>query len=434
MNVHDQDPRRVVITGVGAVTAAGHGAEALREALAEGRPRLRVIERFKPAADEPSTAGQVEDFRARDWMPLALSRQTDRSTHMAFAAARLALEDAGIDLSTCEPLRCGALIGIGLGGMVFAEPQLYNQRFLGPDEVSTYQSIAWFYAAAMGQLSIALDLRGYSKTFVADRVSSLHALGHAFHMVRDGRADLFLAGGTEAPLAPFIYRSLNGTGWLGKRRYLPFSDHAEGFLLGEGSVLFAIESLAHAEARGADIVAEITGFGMSTECHAGPYEAASAPAIRQSARRALNGTAPSSEGRARTATEPGADVDVGVDVIVADGTANPEADAREAEALQDVLAPTWDRLSVTAPKAIVGELYGAGGALQVAAAAESIRAQRVWPLVTEGEVKVPHVKTTREARVDAVLVHATGISGLSSSLLVHRFSDRLPANGGSAHG
>ena len=448
--------QRVVISGVGAVSAAGHGALSLSDALAEGRPRLSEIERFVPGAGEPTLAGQVTDFVARDWLPTMLVRQTDRSTHMAFAATRLGLEEAKLDLDSCDSLRCGVMTGIGVGGMVFAEPELYNQRVFGPDEVSTYQSIAWFYAAAMGQLSISLDLRGYSKTFVADRVGSLHALGHAYHAIREGRLDVCLAGGTEAPLAPFIYRSLASTGWLGQERYLPFSTEGSGFLLGEGAVILVVESLAHALARDAPIICEISGFGMATDCRAKDYEAPAERVIARSMRLALGGSsqdAPleqdaSRPGSAEVSSGPGQGNGTGgtatghdrkaqgrsgsladdrslagrVDLVVADGAATPEADGREVRALESTLAERWDALDVTAPKAVVGELYGAGGALQVAAAALAIREKKVWPLATQGEaVSVPHSKQTRERAIDTALVHSAGIRGLSASLSVRRF-------------
>lgn len=435
-------PERVVVTGVGVVTAAGFGSEALARALAEGVPRLSEIDHFAPGPGEPSLAGQVEAFSARDWLPPMLVRQTDRSTHMAFAAARLGMEEAGLELGTCNPLRCGAMIGIGVGGMVFAEPQLYNQWVFGPDEVSTYQSIAWFYAAAMGQLSITLDLRGYSKTFVADRVSGLHALGHAFHTVREGRLDLCLAGGTEAPLAPFIYRSLASTGWLARDCYQPFSSAGQGFLLGEGAALMVLESLTHAEARGAPILAEITGFGMATDCRAMPYESASGAVIERSMRLALgadgNGAARSSASSQngssngqREAVRPGGAAppagDHHVDLVVADGSARPQADASEAAALERLLGRHWQHTKVTAPKAIVGELYGAGAALEVAAAALAIRDQTVWPLATNGDARVPHTTSAHRCRVDSALVHSAGIRGLSSSLLVRRFQETSPS-------
>jgi 3-oxoacyl-(acyl-carrier-protein) synthase len=398
--------RRVVVSGIGAVTAAGLGVEPLGRALAAGQPLLTDIERFEPAWGEPRRAGQVRDFQARDYMAASLVRQTDVSTHFAFAAVHLGLADARIRLEQVDPLRIGVMVGHAVGGMVYAEPELYNQWVFGPDEVSTYQSIAWFYAAAMGQISIALGLRGYSKAFVADRSSGTHALGHAFRTVQQGHLDLCIAGGTEAPLSPFIYRALASTGHLSRDSYLPFSAAAEGFLVGEGACFLILEELDHALERGAPIYCELTGYAMTTDSSAGPRRISGADDFARAARLAL-----------REAGSPA------IDAVMADGMASPDGDAAEVQALRALSNGNFESALVTAPKAVVGELYGGGGPVQTAAGALALRCQRVWPLAsaTAGPVGVPHATEPQARPLQHVLVDSRGLGGVNACLVLRRW-------------
>ena len=395
--------RRVVISGLGPVTAAGIGPASLADALAAGVPLFSEVDRFEMGDQEPRWAAQVRGFKARDWLPAALVRQTDLSTHFAFAAVRVALEDAGLELPEIDPLRIGILVGHGLGGMVFAEPELYNQWVLGPHEVSTYQSIAWFYAAAMGQVSIALGLRGYSKCFVADRASGMHALGHAFRVVQSGRLDVCLAGGTEAPLSPFIYRALASTGHLARERYRPFSAAAEGCLIGEGACFLVLEELAHARERGAPVYCEVLGYGMATDCQAGACGLAQSADLARALRLAL------AEGG--KGSQPGA--------VLADGAGLPAADAAEAAALRAVAGDGWDG-AVSVAKSVVGEMYGGGAPVQAAAAALAIARQTVWPLAGGEEAAVPHLRQAVRRHLPQVLVNSRGMGGAAAALLLGR--------------
>jgi 3-oxoacyl-(acyl-carrier-protein) synthase len=393
--------KRVVITGIGAVTAAGLGAAALWDGLEKGQPLLTEIDRFGLPSG-PMKAGQVPGFRAREWMPAALIRQTDLSTQFAIAAVRMSLEDAGIAIEHVDPLQIGIMAGHAIGGMTFAEPQMYSQKFFGPGGVSTYQAIAWFYAAPLGQLSMALKVKGYSKSFVADRASSVHAIGHGFRTIQEGRLDICLAGGTEAPLVPYVYQAMEASGRLARDQYLPFSSKASGFLLGEGACFLVLEERSRALARGARIYAEIKGFGLATDPSVGSYKLSGADDLGRAMQLAI------------------AERDGPIEEVFADGAALPEDDAIEVQALRSVIKEGWDGCMVTVPKAVVGELYGAGGAVQAAGAVLSIHHQQSLPLVTNGSgaIGLPYTSSAKPCQIRHVLINSRANGGMNSSLVI----------------
>lgn len=399
--------RRVVITGLGAVTAAGVGCERLWSALKRNEPLFTPIKRFEPRYPEPKLAAQVDGFHADRWMAPALIRQTDIGTHFAFASVRMALQDSQLDLESLDRLRAGVTVGHALGGMDYAEPQLYNQYVFGPEEVGPYQSIAWFYAATMGQLSIQLGLKGYSKALVADRCSGMHAIGHGFRVVQSGRADVIVAGGLEAPLSPFMYRTLASAGQLSCGDYLPFSRESEGFIIGEGACFLILEALDHARERGAKVYAEIAGYGMTTDPFAGRGLSDARELFRAQ----------------RLALEESGQPAV-VDHVLADGVAIREEDRVEMEALTRLFEGSWRDCKVSVPKTIAGEMYGGGAPLQVLAGALSLDLGTCLPLIADDRALIPHAATAREQDLRQVLVNSRGIGGVNASLVLRRFGSR----------
>lgn len=394
--------RRVVITGLGSITAGGHGAVGLRQTLRQGRPLLSNIERFNGHASGTRDAGQVQDFKVREWMKPMLARQMDRGTHFAFAAFQLCLQDAGIETQDIEPLRTGIMLGNAIGGMDFGESQMYAQRMFGPQGVSTYQAIAWFYAAAIGQISIGLGIKGYSKAFVADRISSLNALGQAFRVVQEGRADLCLTGGCEAPLVPFVYHAMECSGRLSASRYLPFDHDGDGFLLGEGACFLAFEEYEHAVERGATIYGEVLGYASTTDPTVGNYELSSAEDLA----RAVSLATDQAGGGA-------------IDLVAADGCGRAADDLEEIAALKMALGNDFSGAAWTAPKATVGELYGAGNAVQAATAALALRHQETYPLVCgNNTMDLPFAAEADDAELQRALIVGRANGGMNAALVL----------------
>ncbi len=394
--------KRVVITGLGTVTAAGQNNGTFWQALNQGSSLFSPITRFDPASYRSQLAAEASAFNGEDWMPKPQTRKMDRSSQFALAAAHMALADSGIEPTENQRERTGIMVGNAMGGMDFAEPQFYNQSVHGPGKVSPHLVVAWFPVASQGRISIALGIKGYSKTFVTDRVSSLHAVGHAFRTIQDGKLDLCLAGGTEAPLVPFIYRALEKTGQLTEDGYRPFQPEPTGFLLGEGSAFLVMEEREHALSRSATILAEVKGYAMTTDPRAG-MAGLSGPEIMK---RAI------SLGLANAGVQ-------GKDVghVLADGAATKAGDAAEAVALKETLGDESD-WTVSVPKTVVGELYGAGGAIQVAAGTLALHHQTVLPFIADRDISVPHSLVPQRRTLSHVLVLGRGLGGLNACLVL----------------
>ncbi|HET6214445.1 MAG TPA: beta-ketoacyl synthase N-terminal-like domain-containing protein, partial [Micromonosporaceae bacterium] len=235
---------QVVVTGMGAVTPAGVGVDALWQAVRSGRSLVRRIDRFDPSAYRCQVAGQADDFDPKDWVPGRLAKKTDRFTHLALAAAGGALEQAGVTVGDggVPAERVGVMVGNVLGGWQFAERELRNLWVHGVRGVSPYQATAWFPAAPQGNICIRYGIRGRSRTFVCDRASGAYAIVHAAETILRGYADVVLAGGTECPLSPYAWLCCQTGAFLTpsgnfdpEHAYRPFDRRHGGTVVGEGS-------------------------------------------------------------------------------------------------------------------------------------------------------------------------------------------------------
>jgi len=338
--------RRVVVTGLGVVAPNGIGHEAFWRASMEGRRVVAPLSRFDASGYACAVAGQIEDFRAEDFVARNVVKQTDRSTHMALASCRLATEDAGLDLAREVPERVGMYFANIFGGMDFAENELWTQSFVGPERVSAYQSIAWFFAATQGQWSISTGIKGFGKSIVADRAGGHQALLLGALAIRQGYADVVYAGGFEAPLVPYVYRIHESTGLLSPDRgapeaaYRPFDAGRSGLVLAEGSAVLVLEEAGRAVRRGARIHGEVAGGAMTFD---GPD--ADSEALESCLRSAL----------ANAGLDPRQ-----IGCVLPEGLAVAAADHREAAAISRVLGPG---AAVSLPKARTGHALAAAGAL-----------------------------------------------------------------------
>jgi 3-oxoacyl-(acyl-carrier-protein) synthase len=408
--------RRAVVTGIGVVAPTGIGAEAHWNAVKAGRSGIRRITRFDPSRYATQLAGEVDGFEAEEFIEQRLIVQTDRWTWMDLAATKLALDDAGFDPASTDPYGMSVVTASASGGNEFGQREIQNLWGKGPLFVGAYQSIAWFYAASTGQISIRHGMKGPNGVVVAEAAGGLDALWEGRRTIRRG-AEVVVNGGSDAPITPYALVCQMQSGRLSARTdpataYRPFDADATGNVPGEGGAILLLEELEHALTRGAHIYGEIAGHGAT---HDGHHPSDFPPDARQLAR--AMSLALDSAG-----VEPGE-----VDVVFADAVGTPQGDALEAEAIRTVFGERAATVPVTAPQTMTGRLAAGGGPLDAATALLAMRDGLIPPLVGVTEPAPGHglnvvTGEARPARIETALIAARGYGGFNSALVLRRYS------------
>ena len=406
-------PRRAVVTGIGVLAPNGVGTDDFWKATRAGVSVLGPVTR-EGCTDLPlRIAGEVHGFDVEAAVEGRYLVQTDRFTHYAMAAADLAVEDAGFEPGAAAPFSVGVVTAAGSGGGEFGQRELQNLWGRGPRFVGPYQSIAWFYAASTGQISIRGGFKGPCSVVACDEAGGLDALAHAARTVGRG-TDTVVVGAAEAPLAPYSvvcqlgYRELSLSADP-ERAYLPFAAGACGFAPAEGGAMFVVEEEGVARRRGARVRAVVAGHG-ATFTGASRWEE-SRYGLAHAVRGAL--------AQARCAPDE-------VDVVFADALGVPEADRAEALALADVLGGHAARVPVTAPKAGTGRAYCGAPVLDAAAAVLAMEQGVVPP--TPNVTDVCHdldlvTGFARSAELRTALVLSRGLMGSNAALVLRRGPD-----------
>ncbi|MGW4907576.1 ketosynthase chain-length factor [Streptomyces sp. NPDC004270] len=403
-------PRRAAVTGIGVVAPNGTSTETFWKSVQEGRNVLDKVTRDGCEHLPMKVAGEVRGFDPAAAVEERLIVQTDRFTHFAMAAADLALEDARLGRADTEgsPFDIGVVTAAGSGGGEFGQRELQRlwgkgSRFVGP-----YQSIAWFYAASTGQISIRRGFKGPCSVVAADEAGGLDALAHAARAVRRG-TDVIVAGSTEAPIAPYSMVCQLGYQELSRetdptRAYRPFTEQACGFVPAEGGAMLVVEDIGSARERGLPVRATLDGHA-STFTGASRW-AESRAGLAQAIRGALAeaGCAPEE-----------------VDVVFADALGVPEADRAEALAIADALGAHGRRVPVTAPKTGIGRGYCAAPVLDTAAAVLAMEHGLIPP--TPGVHDICHdldlvTGSARAVAPRTALVLSRGLMGSNSALVL----------------
>jgi minimal PKS chain-length factor (CLF/KS beta) len=402
-----------VVTGIGVVAPTGIGAEAHWAAVLAGKSGIDRISRFDPSGYPVRLAGEVPGFDAVGQVPNRLIPQTDRWTHMALAACEEALNDAQADPKSLAEYEMAVVTAASSGGTEFGQHEMERLYQNGPSWVGPYQSIAWFYAATTGQLSIRNGMRGPCGVLCTEQAGGLDAIGQARRLLRKG-SRLAVTGGTDAPLCPYGLTANLSNGNLSTvddqhRAYIPFDVHASGHLPGEGGAILITETPDGADARG-------TGQRYGTiEGYAAGFD----PPAGSPRPPALAGTNRRARADARTNASD-------VDVVFADASGVPAADAAEAAAIAEVFGPK--AVAVTAPKTLTGRLYGGGAALDVATALLSMRDGLIPHTVGPTRLSPDHaidlvLGEPRSARLRTALVLARGYGGFNAALVVRAASE-----------
>ncbi|RPE27594.1 beta-ketoacyl synthase N-terminal-like domain-containing protein [Kitasatospora cineracea] len=402
--------RCAVITGVGVVAPNGIGADDYWKALCEGRSALGPIDREGCENLPLKVAGLVRGFDAEEYVEPRYLVQTDRFTHFAMAAAELAMADADLADHPDDPFTVAVVTAAGSGGGEFGQRELQHLWAEGPHHVGPYQSIAWFYAASTGQISIRGGFKGPCGVVASDEAGGLDALAHAARAVARG-TDAVLAGAAEAPVAPYSMVCQLGYPGLSttedpERAYRPFGSDAAGFVPAEGGAMFVVEDEHTARLRGARPRARIAG-------HTATFTGAARWAdSRQGLAHAIRGAL----AEARCAPDE-------VDVVFADALGVPEADRAEALALADALGEHAERVPVTAPKAGLGRAHCGAPALDVAAAVLALEHGLVPPTPHTADCAHGLDLVTgypRSAELRTALVLSRGLMGSNSALVLRR--------------
>lgn len=348
--------KKIAVTGLGVVAPSGIGKKAFWANVKAGRSAVKKIERYDSSLYPSRVAGQIQELDAFSHVSSRLLQKIDPFSHMALIASDLALKDAGIDITLENLNRVGIFMGNALGGWLYGETELRDLYLEGREGVSPYMASAWFPAAPQGQVSIYYGIKGYSKTVVSDRASSLMALGHAIKVLAKEKLDFVLAGGMEAPLSPYGLLCCNTNGELSlsneppEEAYKPFDKRRDGFVVGEGAGIVILESGARAAARGREPLGYITGYGTTCDGFDRIKPNPDGKDLARALRLALDAAG----------CEP-----CDIDYISLDGAATKDGDASEARALKEAFGAHLKKIPVSVPKTIFGNLLGASGALDL---------------------------------------------------------------------
>jgi 3-oxoacyl-[acyl-carrier-protein] synthase II len=409
--------RRVVVTGMGAITPLGTGVDALWQAVCEGRSGVGPVTRFDASAFPCRIAAEVKGFDPERWLPRKEARRMDRFAQFAVVTALMAAADAGLDLQRLDAERTGVIMGTGIGGMETLIEQSHILATKGPDRVSPFFVPMMIANMASAQVSIVTGARGPNITTVTACSSSANAVGDAFRTIQRGAADVMFAGGAEAAVVPLAMagfcamKAMSVRNDEPARACRPFDADRDGFVLGEGGGCLVLEALDSALARGARIQAEIIGYGMTADAyhvvHPAPGGVGQSGAMRQ-------------------ALEEGGLAPEDVDYINAHATSTPVGDQEEVGAIRTVFGPHADRLPVSSTKSMTGHLLGAAGAVELILCIRALLTGVIPPTINYERPDpacdldcVPN--RARAATLDVAISNSFGFGGHNVTLAVRRW-------------
>ena len=411
--------KRVVITGIGAVTPLGNDAWSTWENAKKGISGIGIAQRVNLDKVDVKLAGEVKNFKPDDFMDRKEARRMGRFSQLAVAASKMAVEDAGIQMGeNVNAERVGVWIGSGIGGLGEFEEQ--HKKFLekGQRRVNPFTIPMFIPDMAAGRVSIELGAKGINNASVTACASGSNSIGDAFRALQNGYGDVMIAGGAEATITEMTIAGFSNMTALSTNpdpltACRPFDKNRDGFIIGEGSGIVILEELEHAKARGAKIYGEIVGYGATGDAYH------------------ITSPAPEGEGAARAIKQALEDADIHpseVDYINAHGTSTPLNDLYETKAIKEVFKEHAYQLAVSSTKSMTGHMLGAAGAVEAIFSLLSIRDGLIPPTINyetpDEELDLDYVPNiAREKHVQVAVSNSLGFGGHNASLIFREFTE-----------
>lgn len=415
--MHYPSKRRVVVTGVGIVTSLGLDVDEFWRRLTAGESGVHGLTIFDTAQYKVRFGADIPDFSVTQYVEPREAKRLDRFTQFAMHAGGQAVADAGIDFGQVDRVRCGAIIGSGIGGMTEIEIQIERRLTKGPDRVSPFTVPKMMLNAAGGNLSIAYGLRGPNYSVATACASATNAMGDALRSIRLGETDVVITGGTEAAITPVSLAAFQNMKALSTRNEdpaaasRPFDAERDGFVLAEGAGLMIFEALEHAQRRGAKIYAEVVGYGTTSD--------------------AGHITAPDPAGVGAAAAMTAAIHDAGltpaeIDYINAHGTSTPLGDAAETRAIKSVWGEHAGQITVSSTKGALGHSLGASGGIEGVILAKTIQTGTIAPTINlerpDPECDLDYVpQVARKTPVRYAMSNSFGFGGHNACIIFGRY-------------
>jgi 3-oxoacyl-[acyl-carrier-protein] synthase II len=407
---------RVVVTGLGVITSIGHDVETFWASLLAGTSGVKRVTAFDPTDFACQIGAEVRDWDATLHMDPKEARRNDRYTHLGFVAAKQAVKDSGLDLSKEDGDQVGVIIGSGIGGMKVYETQMKTLFERGPRKVSPFTIPGLIVNMCSGLVAIEYGARGPNFGIVSACATGTHALGEAAHAIRRGDAQIMIAGGSEATVTPFAYASFCAMKAMStrndepERASRPFDKGRDGFVLGEGAGIVVLETLEHAQARGARIYCELTGYAGTADAHHITMPDPEGRGLSLAMRRALkaSGLAPEA-----------------VDYINAHGTSTPYNDKFETLAIKNVFGEHARKIPISSTKSMTGHLLGAAGGIESVICAKVIQTGMVPPTINldepDPDCDLDYVPwQARAVPVKTALSNNLGFGGQNASIVFRK--------------
>jgi 3-oxoacyl-[acyl-carrier-protein] synthase II len=410
------EARRVVVTGLGALTPVGNTAEEFWTSITQGRSGIGPITRFDTTEFSTRIAGEVRNFDPLAWVDKKEARRLDPFLQYAIAGAAMAVEDAALDPSRIEATRFGVLIGSGIGGITTLLDTHQVLLSKGPDRVSPFFIPMMIVNMASGLVSMRFGAKGPNSSVATACATGNHAIGDAFKLIQRGEADVMIAGGSEAIVVPLCIAGFSSLKALSTRNdeptraSRPFDADRDGFVCGEGAGILILEALDHAQRRDARIYAELVGYGLTGDAH--------------------HMTAPDPEGDGAARAMAGALQDAGVasdavGYINAHGTSTPYNDRFETMAIKRVFGDHAHRLAVSSTKSMTGHLLGAAGGIEAIATVLALHHGVLPPTINyetpDPECDLDYVPNqARKQDVEVAVSNAFGFGGTNATLVFRK--------------
>ena len=408
--------RRVVITGLGAITPIGNNVEEFWNGIKEGKCGIDEITRFDASNYKVKLAAEVKEYNAEDYFDRRNAKRLDRFSQFAIIAAREAWNDSKLDREKENMERVGVILGSGIGGLETMEKEMASLHEKGPDRVSPMFIPMNISNMAAGNVAIELGTKGESISMVTACASGTHCIGESFRMIKNGYQDIVLAGGTEAPITPIGVAGFTNIKALSQatdknRASIPFDKERSGFVMGEGAGIVVLEELEHAKARGAKIYAEIVGYGATSDAYH------------------ITSPAPEGEGGARAMKiamqEAGAKPE-DITYINAHGTSTHLNDSCETMAIKSALGEASNKVMVSSTKGHTGHLLGAAGGVETVVCAKAVE-EKFVPATINYKVQdeecdldiVPN--EGRKVDIKYVMSNSLGFGGHNASILLKKY-------------